>query len=101
MEDTVHNEALGRNTYEMDREDLLGEVNVLLTLMAEISARLDEGDVEAAQWILHIKWECDAGHCGEPEERLLECPVCQAPETKRMMAKWDAQAKERAIRAQQ
>jgi hypothetical protein len=92
MENTVNNEALGGRTCEMDREDLLGEVNLLSRLMAEAREFLEQGDVKAAQMVLEVWWLHGCGHPEVEEDRpVYECRVCQDPATKRMLAKWAEQ----------
>jgi hypothetical protein len=92
MENTVNIEALGGRTYTMDREDLLGEVNMLSRLMAEASEFLEQGDVKAARMVLEVWWLHGCGHPEVEEDRpVYECRVCQDPATKRMLAKWAEQ----------
>ncbi len=73
----------------MDREDLLGEINLLTRLMAEASEFLERGDVKAAQMVLEVWWMHSFGHPEVEEDRpVYECRVCQDPATKRLPAKW-------------
>jgi len=80
------------STYKMDEEDVRGERHVLERLIIEASLFLDAGDIKAAQMVLNTWEQCGAGHPEVEEDRpIYECRVCQAPETKRMMAKWAEQ----------
>jgi len=80
------------STYEMDREDLIGEINVGHRLIFEAIEFLEQGDIKAAQMVLKTWEQCDVGHPEVEEDRpIYECRVCQAPERKRMMAKWAEQ----------
>ena len=89
IENTVNNEAPREGTYVMDREDLLGEINLLTRLMAEASEFLERGDVKAAQMVLEVWWMHSFGHPEVEEDRpVYECRVCQDPATKRLLAKW-------------
>jgi hypothetical protein len=92
MENIVNNEALRGSTYKLDREDLLGEVNLLLRLMTEASAFLEQGDVKAAQMVLQVWWLHSSGHPEVEENRpVYECRVCQDPATNRLLTKWAEQ----------
>ncbi len=89
-EDTVN---LGGSTYEMDMEDWQGESHLLLSLMAEASEFLEQGDVKAARMVLEVWWLHSCGHMEVEENRPVhECRVCQDPATKRMLTKWAKQA---------
>ncbi len=80
------------STYKMDSEDLLGQLNVAHRLVGEATAFLEQGDINAAKMVLNTWEQCGAGHPEVEEDRpIYECRVCQAPETKRMMAKWAEQ----------
>ena len=88
IENTVNNEAPREGTYVMDSEDLLGEINLLIRLMAEASEFLERGDVKAAQMVLEVWWMHSIGHPEVEEDRpVYECRVCQDPATKRLLAK--------------
>jgi hypothetical protein len=92
MEDTVNNEALGGSTYTLDSEDLAGEVNLLVRLMAEASEFLEQGDVKAARMVLQVWRRHSSGHPEVEENRpVYECRVCQDPATKWMLTKWAEQ----------
>ena len=80
------------STYTMDSEDLIGRINVVDRLIFEATKFLEQGDIKAAQMVLNTWDQCGAGHPEVEEDRpIYECRVCQAPETKRMMAKWAEQ----------
>jgi hypothetical protein len=79
--------------YQMDREDLEGEVNLLLGLMSGAREFLAQGDVKAAQMVLEVWWLHACGHSEVEEDRpIYECRMCQDPATKRMLAKWAARS---------
>ena len=76
-------------TYTLDREDLLGEINVVHRLIGDAIEYLDAGDPAAARMVLQTWVDHGDGHPEIGPREAYECRVCQAPETKRLRAKMD------------